>query len=227
MTRTAHAPLAALIAGMVACGALAAAGCLPDEEEHAMNPPSQRNVPPAEPEKTPSQPAPDAEGDVHAPASTARATFAAGCFWGVEARFRRVHGVVDAVVGYTGGHTESPDYEQVCTGATGHAEAVQVTYDPRKVTYEQLLEVFWNGHDPTTPNRQGPDVGSQYRSAILYHSREQEAAARESKAAAGASGTFGDRPIVTQIEPVPTFWPAEPYHQRYLEKRGRATCGGG
>jgi len=190
-----------------------------------MNPPSQRNVPPAEPQKTPSQPAPDAGAEADPPEKTARATFAAGCFWGVEARFRRVHGVVDTMVGYTGGHTESPDYEQVCTGATGHAEAVQVTYDPRKVTYEQLLEVFWNGHDPTTPNRQGPDVGSQYRSAIFFHSPEQEAAARESKAAAGASGTFGDRPIVTQIEPAPTFWPAEPYHQRYLEKRGRASCG--
>lgn len=226
MTRTAHAPLAALLAGMVACGALAAARCRGEEEGRAMNEHPQPADPSAGPKGNDARPrAADVDGG-NGPAETALATFAAGCFWGVEARFRRVPGVVDTMVGYTGGHTESPAYEQVCTGATGHAEAVQVTYDPRKVTYEQLLEVFWNGHDPTTPNRQGPDVGAQYRSAIFCHAPAQEAAARESKAALRASGKLGDRPIVTEIQPAGTFWPAEPYHQRYLEKHGRAACRG-
>lgn len=151
------------------------------------------------------------------------ATFGAGCFWGVEAAFRRVPGVSAACVGYTGGSRESPTYEDVCTGRTGHAEAVQVIYDPAQVSYEQLLDVFWNCHDPTTPNRQGPDVGTQYRSAIFYHSPEQEAAARAAKEKLDKSGKYR-RPIVTEIAPAATFHRAEEYHQRYLEKRGRDYC---
>jgi peptide-methionine (S)-S-oxide reductase len=140
--------------------------------------------------------------------NTKTATFAAGCFWGVEAAFRQVPGVVDAVSGYTGGHQENPTYRQVCGHATGHAEAVEVTYDPQRVTYEQLLDVFWQIHDPTQLNRQGPDVGDQYRSAIFFHGEQAKYA----------------RPIVTQIVPAPTFWRAEEYHQRYVEKNGGAAC---
>ena len=151
------------------------------------------------------------------------ATFGAGCFWGVEAAFRRVPGVSAACVGYTGGSLENPTYEDVCTDRTGHAEAVQVIYDPAQISYEQLLDVFWNCHDPTTPNRQGPDVGTQYRSAIFYHTPEQEAAARASKEMLEKSGKYR-RPIVTEITPAATFYRAEEYHQRYLEKRGRDTC---
>lgn len=153
----------------------------------------------------------------------AKATFAAGCFWGVEATFRQVPGVLATVVGYTGGSRANPTYEDVCTDTTGHAEAVEVTYDPGRVSYEQLLEVFWSSHDPTTLNRQGPDVGTQYRSAIFYHTPEQEAAARASKERLEASGRFA-RPIVTEIVPATVFWRAEEYHQQYLEKRGLATC---
>jgi peptide-methionine (S)-S-oxide reductase len=153
----------------------------------------------------------------------AMATFAAGCFWGVEETFRNVKGVTDTVVGYTGGDFPNPTYEAVCSGKTGHVEAVQVTYDPSAVTYEQLLDVFWKCHDPTTPNRQGPDVGTNYRSAIFYHTPEQQAAALASKAALEKSGAFS-RPIVTSIEPAKTFWRAEEYHQRYLEKHGLAAC---
>ena len=152
-----------------------------------------------------------------------KATFAAGCFWGIEARFREVEGVVETSVGYTGGKLDSPTYHDVCSGTTGHAEAVQVAFDPTRVSYEELLDIFWGIHDPTTPNRQGPDVGEQYRSAIFFHSPEQERAARESKARLDASGRF-KRPIVTQIVPAAPFWPAEEYHQRYLEKRGLAVC---
>lgn len=152
-----------------------------------------------------------------------KATFAAGCFWGIEARFREVEGVVETSVGYTGGKLDSPTYHDVCSGTTGHAEAVQVTFDPMRVSYEEVLDIFWGIHDPTTPNRQGPDVGEQYRSAIFFHSPEQERAARESKARLDASGRF-KRPIVTQIVPTVQFWPAEEYHQRYLEKRGLAVC---
>ena len=151
------------------------------------------------------------------------ATFAAGCFWGVEAAFRQVPGVTDTAVGYTGGHTENPSYEQVCTDRTGHAEVVQVEYDPEKVSYEQLLEVFWNCHNPTTLNRQGPDVGSQYRSAIFYHTPEQEEAAEKSKKELSATNKHG-RPIVTLIEEADTFYRAEDYHQQYLEKRGQGSC---
>lgn len=152
-----------------------------------------------------------------------KATFGAGCFWGVEAVFRAIAGVVDASVGYTGGKTDHPTYEEVCSGRTGHAEAVLVTFDPTKVTYDELLEVFWANHDPTTPNRQGPDVGEQYRSAVFFHTPEQERKARELKAALEASGRF-KRPIVTEITPAGPFHRAEEYHQRYLEKRGAASC---
>ncbi|GAB4314635.1 MAG: peptide-methionine (S)-S-oxide reductase MsrA [Candidatus Sumerlaeia bacterium] len=157
--------------------------------------------------------------------STQRATFGAGCFWGVEAAFRQVPGVVNTVVGYSGGHLANPTYRDVCSDTTGHAEVVQVEFDPAVVSYERLLEVFWQIHDPTMPNRQGPDVGTQYRSVIFTHSPEQEAAARASRTRAGQSGRWGGRPIVTQIEPVREFWPAEDYHQQYYEKRGlKPTC---
>jgi len=148
-----------------------------------------------------------------------KATFAAGCFWGVETAFRGVPGVLDVVVGYTGGHTEHPTYEQVCTGKTGHAEAACITFDPKKVSYERLLDVFWKIHDPTQVNRQGPDVGTQYRSAIFFHSPQQEAAARDSLA---REQRKSGKPIATQIEPAPHFWPAEEYHQRYFERHNVA-----
>ena len=151
------------------------------------------------------------------------ATFGAGCFWGIEAAFRRVPGVLDAVVGYSGGHTKNPSYKDVCTDETGHAEVVQVTYDPAKVSYEQLLDTFWQTHDPTQVNRQGPDSGTQYRTAIFFHSPEQEAAAKKSKAALEASGKLR-RPVATEITPAGPFYRAEEYHQRYLEKRGAASC---
>ncbi len=151
------------------------------------------------------------------------ATFGAGCFWGVEANFRRVPGVIDAISGYSGGQTQNPTYRDVCTDTTGHAEVVQVTFDPAKVSYEQLLDVFWKMHDPTQVNRQGPDFGKQYRTAIFFHSPEQEAAAKKSKQALNASGRFHG-PIATEIAPAGPFWPAEEYHQRYLEKRGATNC---
>jgi len=152
-----------------------------------------------------------------------KATFAAGCFWGVEAAFRQVPGVLDAAVGYSGGGFPNPTYEDVCTGRTGHAESVQVEFDPARVSYDQLLDVFWENHDPTTLNRQGPDVGTQYRSAIFFHNREQEKAAAESKSRLEASGRYR-RPVVTEIAAAQQFWRAEDYHQRYLEKRGLAHC---
>ena len=151
------------------------------------------------------------------------ATFGAGCFWGVEAKFRMIPGVEDVLVGYSGGKTESPTYKDVCTDTTGHAEVVQVTFDPAKVKYETLVEAFWHMHDPTQVNRQGPDFGTQYRTAIFFHSAEQEAAAKKSKAALEASGKFR-KPIATEITAAGTFWKAEEYHQRYLEKRGAASC---
>ena len=151
------------------------------------------------------------------------ATFGAGCFWGVEATFRQIPGVIDTAVGYLGGELVNPTYEDVCTDRTGHAEVVQITFDPAKVSYEQLLSVFWETHDPTTLNRQGPDIGTQYRSAIFFHSPEQEAVARKSKAEIEASGKFR-RPIVTEITPASTFYRAEEYHQKYLEKRGLTHC---
>ncbi len=149
--------------------------------------------------------------------------FGAGCFWGVETTFRNINGVTEAAVGYAGGQTENPTYEQVCRENTGHAEVVEVEFDPEKVSYQQLLEVFWTNHDPTTLNRQGPDVGSQYRSVVFYHTPEQKAAAEEAKIALNESGRFS-RPIVTSIEAAPKFYRAEEYHQRYLEKRGLAHC---
>lgn len=158
------------------------------------------------------------------PGTGETATFGAGCFWGVEAAFRKVAGVTDTAVGYSGGSFANPTYEDVCSGRTGHAEVVRVTFDPGRASYEQLMEVFWSCHDPTTPNRQGPDVGTQYRSAIFFHSPAQEAAARTSKAAQEASGRFPGR-IVTEITPAAAFYRAEEYHQRYLEKRGDASCG--
>ena len=152
-----------------------------------------------------------------------KATFGAGCFWGVEAAFRQVKGVKATAVGYAGGTTKNPTYEQVCTGRTGHAEVVQVDFDPAEVSYDDLLEVFWGNHDPTQLNRQGPDVGAQYRSVIFFHSPEQETAARASKEKLAASGRYR-RPIVTEIVAAPEFWRAEDYHQQYLERRGLSHC---
>ncbi|MEN6458838.1 MAG: peptide-methionine (S)-S-oxide reductase MsrA [Thermoguttaceae bacterium] len=152
-----------------------------------------------------------------------KASFAAGCFWGVEAAFRQLPGVVATVVGYSGGTLPDPTYEDVCSHATGHAETVLVEFDPATISYEQLLEAFWNCHDPTQRNRQGPDVGSQYRSAIFYHTPEQEAAALRSKQNQESSGKHS-RPIATEITQAGPFYRAEEYHQRYLEKRGEASC---
>ncbi|MCX5772687.1 MAG: peptide-methionine (S)-S-oxide reductase MsrA [Candidatus Hydrogenedentes bacterium] len=152
-----------------------------------------------------------------------KATFGAGCFWGVEEAFRRVKGVVSTLVGFCGGYVENPSYQDVCAGDTGHAEVVQLEYDPDQVTYKDLLSVFWDIHDPTTPNRQGPDVGEQYRSVIFYHTEEQRRLAIEAKAELEKSGRF-TRPVVTAIEPAGPFYRAEEYHQRYLEKRGMKGC---
>lgn len=152
-----------------------------------------------------------------------KATFAAGCFWGVEAAFRELPGVFDVASGYEGGHTANPTYKEVCTDGTGHAEAVEIDYDPAAISYDRLLEVFWSIHDPTQVNRQGPDVGTQYRSVIFFHTPEQEQAARASKAQLEASGKFR-RPVATQIEPAQTFYRAEEYHQQYLAKRGLKHC---
>jgi peptide-methionine (S)-S-oxide reductase len=149
------------------------------------------------------------------------ATFGAGCFWGVEVAFRNVPGVVDTAVGYEGGTLPNPTYEDVCSKKTGHAEVVQVEFDPDEVSYDQLLDVFWDEHDPTQVNRQGPDIGSNYRSAIFFHSPEQQEQALESKARVQARFA---RPIATEITPASDFWRAEEYHQQYLVKRGRATC---
>lgn len=152
-----------------------------------------------------------------------KATFGAGCFWGVEAAFREVKGVVSTSVGYMGGTFYNPTYEDVCTDLTGHAEVVEVVFDPSVVSYDELLNVFWRSHDPTLRNRQGPDIGTQYRSVIFYHTAEQEAAARASKEQLQQSGKY-DREIVTEIKPATQFWRAEEYHQRYFEKHGLGTC---
>jgi peptide-methionine (S)-S-oxide reductase len=149
----------------------------------------------------------------------ASATFGAGCFWGVEAAFRRVPGVTSTAVGYAGGSVANPTYELVCSGRTGHAEVVQVEYDPARVSYDALLDVFWEAHDPTQRDRQGPDIGRQYRSAIFTHDQEQAAAATASRAKLEESGRYR-RPIATELTPLETFWRAEPYHQQYFEKRG-------
>lgn len=152
-----------------------------------------------------------------------KATFGAGCFWGVEATFRRVPGVLNTAVGYAGGTKDNPTYKEVCSGDTHHAEVVEVEFDPRVVSYDELLKVFWESHDPTQVNRQGPDFGEQYRTVIFYHSPDQEAKARASKEALQASGRHS-KPIATQILPAPAFWRAEEYHQQYLEKRGVESC---
>ncbi len=152
-----------------------------------------------------------------------KATFAAGCFWGIEATFAALPGVIDTKVGYMGGNVREPSYNEVCTARTGHAEVVEVTFDPNMISYEALLNQFWQMHDPTTRNRQGPDIGSQYRSAIFYHSNTQQAEAEQSKISMDSSGVFS-RPIVTEITPASTFWEAEEYHQKYLEKRGMGSC---
>ena len=151
------------------------------------------------------------------------AMFGAGCFWGVEAAFRQLPGVKKTEVGYAGGHTDNPTYKEVCTDETGHAEVVRVEYDPEAVSYDDLLTVFWNCHNPTTLNRQGPDVGTQYRSAIYYANPEQQQLAEESKQKLAGSGKFRG-PIVTEITPAPPFFRAEEYHQQYLEKRGQSSC---
>jgi peptide-methionine (S)-S-oxide reductase len=151
------------------------------------------------------------------------ATFGAGCFWGVEVAFSRIPGVLETAVGYSNGHTENPTYQDVCTDETGHAEVVQVTYDPAKVTFTKLLDAFFALHDPTQLNRQGPDFGKQYRTAIFFNNPEQEAAAKATVAALNASGKF-KRPIATEIAPAGKFYRAEEYHQKYLEKRGAASC---
>ena len=152
-----------------------------------------------------------------------KATFGAGCFWGVEAEFRKIKGVKSTAVGYEGGSTQSPTYKDVCTDKTGHVEVVEVEYDPKEVSYDELLNVFWENHDPTQVNRQGADVGTQYRSVIFYHNDEERKLAEQSKATRGASGRYR-RPIATAIEPASAFWRAEEYHQQYLEKRGLASC---
>jgi len=153
----------------------------------------------------------------------AKATFAAGCFWGVEEAFREIPGVISTAVGYTGGTLKNPTYQDVCSGRTGHAEALEVEFDPARVSYLELLAMFWKSHDPTTLNRQGPDVGSQYRSAIFYHDAEQEKEARESKGILDKEKIF-KRPIVTEITPATEFYRAEDYHQRYFERRGIRSC---
>ncbi len=169
---------------------------------------------------------PRAKEKVSSPAqkkSFQTATFAAGCFWGVEETFRNLKGVQSTSAGYTGGKLSYPAYEEVCRGSTGHAEAVQIQFDPKMISYEELLEVFWKGHNPTTKNRQGPDAGEQYRSAVFFHSPEQEKAARKSKQELERSGKW-KQPIVTEIVPAPVFWQAEEYHQQYLSKRGKNSC---
>ncbi len=165
----------------------------------------------------------DTTSGAKAVATTEKATFGAGCFWGVEAAFRQIKGVKTTAVGFAGGDTTNPSYEDVCYRKTGHAEVVEVEYDPAQVSYEQLLNVFWENHDPTTKNRQGPDIGDQYRSAIFTHNAEQAAAAQASKEARDGSGKHG-RPIVTEIESASQFYKAEDYHQQYLEKRGLSSC---
>lgn len=152
-----------------------------------------------------------------------RATFSAGCFWGVEELFRKIPGVKNTMVGYTGGHKENPTYEEICAGKTGHAEAVQVEYDPTEISYEELLKIFWIKHDPTTHNRQGPDVGEQYRSAVFYHTDDQKRIAERVKKEFDESGRF-TRLILTEITPMGTFWRAEEYHQKYFEKGGAGAC---
>ncbi len=155
---------------------------------------------------------------------TELATFGAGCFWGVEETFGNLPGVLKTTIGYIGGHTENPTYEEVCTDKTGHVEALQLEYDPSIISYEKLLEVFWKNHDPTTENRQGPNVGSQYRSVIFYHTPEQKLIAEKSKEQLELGDIYGRKDIVTEILPATIFYPAEDYHQKYLAKHGLGTC---
>jgi len=157
--------------------------------------------------------------------ATQKAMFAAGCFWGVESSFRSLEGVVETAVGYSGGNLKDPTYEDVCTGRTGHAEVVQVEFDPARISYGSLLDLFWDIHDPTTKDRQGPDRGSQYRSAIFFYNAAQEREARESLSEQESSGRYKGRPIVTEVVPAGAFYRAEEYHQRYNEKHGRLSCG--
>ena len=156
--------------------------------------------------------------------TTEKATFGAGCFWGVEAAFAEIPGVVSTAVGYEGGKLDNPTYKDVCTDQTGHAEVVELDFDPEKVSYEQLLDAFFGLHDPTTMNRQGPDWGTQYRSAIFFHSAEQETQAKAKIEQLTAEGKFKPKRIVTKVEPAQAFWRAEEYHQKYLEKRGMKSC---
>jgi peptide-methionine (S)-S-oxide reductase len=165
----------------------------------------------------------ESNGSTPVAAHEAKATFGAGCFWGVEAAYRQIPGVISTSVGYLGGTMKNPTYRDVCTGRSGHAEVVQVTYDPSRVTYDDLLTVFWENHDPTTLNRQGPDVGPQYRSAIFYHDEAQNETAIASKDEREKAGRFR-RPIVTEISPATDYYEAEDYHQQYLEKRGLSSC---
>jgi len=158
------------------------------------------------------------------PAKTETATFAAGCFWGVEELFRKLPGVKGTRVGYTGGKTKKPSYEMVCTGITGHAEALEIVFDPKKVSYAKLLEMFFANHNPTTPNRQGWDIGTQYRSAVFYNSEAQKKEAEKAKENAGREGRWAGKKIVTEIAPAGVFWEAEEYHQKYLFKKGEASC---
>lgn len=162
---------------------------------------------------------PDIEGDKE----MTKATFGAGCFWGVEAAFQKTKGVESTRVGFMGGTVDNPSYKRVCKGDTGHAEVVEVLYDPEKVTYEELLKVFWDKHNPTTKNRQGPDIGSQYRSVIFYHNEEQKEAAEKSKTELEALKKY-PKPVVTEITEASDFWEAEEYHQQYLQKRGLVVC---
>jgi peptide-methionine (S)-S-oxide reductase len=180
-------------------------------------------APDQRPKQEPVKSAPQNEISKEDSTKMEKAAFGGGCFWGVEETFRKTKGVKSTTVGYEGGTFESPTYKDVCTGKTGHAETVEVEYDPAQVSYDQLLDVFWNNHDPTTRNRQGPDVGVQYRSVIFYHTPEQKAEALAAMEKLRKSGKF-KRPVVTQVVPASTFWPAEEYHQKYLEKHGLSSC---
>ena len=210
MTRTMKTGIGALVAVALAVS-VSFAGCTTTHSDAQANDDAE----------TTAQTTDDGAGERAMPTETA--TFGAGCFWGVEETFRCTEGVMDTEVGYAGGHTEDPTYEQVCSHTTGHAEVVQLQYDPETISYEELLEVFFDLHDPTQVNRQGPDVGDQYRSVIFYHNEKQQEAAETMKAELDASEEYS-RPIATQIEAAPTFWPAEDYHQEYLKKRGGGAC---
>lgn len=217
----------ALIGTLIAGIGLAAAGSAPKSESDAdMN----KTAAPAQPvghhDTIPAGFSATAWFKAHATDASRlkTATFGAGCFWGVEATFQAIEGVTHTAVGYSGGTSANPTYKEVCSDGTGHAEVVEVLYDPAVVSYDALLQVFWDNHNPTTLNRQGPDVGTQYRSAVFYHDDEQKQAAERSKQALAASGKWGSRAIVTEIAPARSFWIAEEYHQRYLEKRGLTQC---